>query len=107
MRNKTDEWVAKKYGGNWHVTMNRPSEPVIAWVAGMNSPHAKANAHLLAASPKLMATLERLLGLIAAGSLTIEHGDKRATLQDVNKAHALINRAKGGHPDSYLVDLHR
>lgn len=96
MINTSDEWVAKNYGRNWHITMNQPSEPVIAWVGGMDSPHAKANAHLLAASPRLLATLERLLGLIEAGSLSIEHGDKQATLQDIKEAQAIIKRARRG-----------
>ena len=91
-----EDWIAKKYGRNWHVTLAQPSEPVVAWVGGMDSPHAKAAAHLLAAAPKLLDSLERLLGLIDAGSLSIEHSDKRATLQDIKKAQAVIKRAKRG-----------
>ena len=76
--------------------MVRPAEPVIAWVGGMDSPHAKANAHLLAASPKLLASLERLLGLIDARSLSIEHPDKRATLEVLKQAQAAVKQAKAG-----------
>jgi hypothetical protein len=59
------EWIAEKVGRNWHITLDRPDRPPIASIGGMDSPQAKANAHLMAASPKLYLACHNLLMHIA------------------------------------------
>lgn len=47
-------WVAENVGNQFNITLDRPDKPPIASVGGSNSPHAKANARLIAQAPELL-----------------------------------------------------
>lgn len=54
MKHTPGPWIALQVGHNINITLDRPDRPPIAYIGGMDSPQAKANAQLIKTAPRLL-----------------------------------------------------